>query len=182
MYSTYSQRSKTEDDYDGDQEKEVEEGPIDEDEGYNSEGDDKFNYVMTYRKEYKNGQKLPEIIKLDDPYPGEPRFMKKRTFPAVLRFNKTNRDNNPKKYMLSELMLYKPVTAEIDQDDVEQLYVEVHNDKRKVDIVKSQVMEHLEGVEEGRYYVEQIKKELDLTEIGNTLDPTLQQENAASRI
>ena len=80
--------------------------------------------------------------------------------------------------MLSELMLYKPVTEEIDMDSVEQLYDEMYNDKRKVNIVKSQVMEHLEGVEEGRYYVEQVKKELDLSEIGDRLDPTLEQENA----
>ena len=54
----------------------------------------------------------------------------------------------------------------------------MYGDKRKVDIVKSQVMEHLEGVEEARYYVEQIKKEIDLTETGNKLDPTLEQDNA----
>ena len=39
-------------------------------------------------------------------------------------------------------------------------------------------MEYLEGVEEARYYVEQAKKELDLTEIGEKLDPALEQENA----
>ena len=88
---------------------------------------------MTYKNNYKKGPKLPEYIELDDPYPGEPRFMKKRAFPAVLRFNKTNRDNNPRKYMLSELMLYKPVTEEIDADKVEELYDEMYNDKRKVD-------------------------------------------------
>ena len=89
--------------------------------------------------------------------------MKKRQFPAVLRFSKTNKDNNPKKYMLSELMLYKPVAEEIDIDNVEALYNEMHNEERKIKIVKTQVMEHLEGVEEGRYYDEQVKKELDLT-------------------
>ena len=31
--------------------------------------------------------------------------------------------------------------------------------RRKVDIVKKQVMEHLESVEEARYYVEQMNKE-----------------------
>ena len=51
----------------------------------------------------------------------------------------------------------------------------MYNDKRKVDIVKSQVMEHLEGVEEARYYVEQAKKEIDLTEIAEKMDPALEQ-------
>ena len=182
MYTSYSQRGSSEHDVDGVYEKEVDEGQSDEDEGYNSGSDEKFNYVMTYRNDHKKGKKLPEYIELEDRYPGEPRFMKKRSFPAVLRFNKTNRDNNPHKYMLSELMLYKPVTEEIDIDTVEQLYDEMNNGKRNVDIVKSQVMEHLEGVEEGRYYVEQVKKELDLSEIKDRLDPTLEQENADCEI
>ena len=79
---------------------------------------------------------------------------------------------------MSELMLYKPVTKEIDMDDAEAMYDESHEGKRKTDIVKSQVMEHLEGVEEARYYVEQIKKELDLTEIAEKLDPAFEQDNA----
>ena len=39
-------------------------------------------------------------------------------------------------------------------------------------------MEHLERVEEARYYVEQVKKEIDLTDIAEKLDPTLEQNNA----
>ena len=39
-------------------------------------------------------------------------------------------------------------------------------------------MKHLEGVEEGRYYVEQVKKEVDLSDVGNQLDPALEQDNA----
>jgi hypothetical protein len=74
-------------------------------------------------------------------------------------------------------MLYRPTATEIDIDQVESMYDEMYQDKRRVDIVKSQVMEHLEGVEEARYYVEQAKKQLDLTEIGKTLDPALEQEN-----
>ena len=104
--------------------------------------------------------------------------MVKRSHPAVLRFNKANRQNNPQKFILSELMLYRPVQEEIDPEKAETMYEEMHEGKRKADIVKSQVMEHLEGVEEARYYVEQAKKELDLTEIAETLDPTLEQENA----
>ena len=44
--------------------------------------------------------------------------MQNRGFPAVLRFNKINRDNDPKKFMLSELMLYRPTREEIDMDQV----------------------------------------------------------------
>ena len=54
----------------------------------------------------------------------------------------------------------------------------MYGNRRKVEIVKSQVMEHLEGVEEARYYVEQIQKEIDLAQIGTQLDPTMEQNNA----
>ena len=80
--------------------------------------------------------------------------------------------------MLSKLMLYRPTREELDMDQVENLYEETHDGSRKIDIVKSQVMEHLEGVEEARYYVEQIQKELDLSDTANKLDPTLEQANA----
>ena len=101
---------------------------------------------------------------LSDTYPGEPKMMRKRGFPAVLRFHKANQANNPQKYMHSEIMLYRPVSEEIDPTQVESQYEEMFRDKRKVDIMKSQVMKHLEGVEEGRYYVEQ---EVDLSDVGN---------------
>ena len=75
-------------------------------------------------------------------------------------------------------MLYRPTSSEVDIEEVQLQYEEMHGGERKVDIVKSQVMEHLEGVEEARYYVDQLKKELELTEISETLDPALEQENA----
>ena len=70
MYSSYSQRSSSEKDLDGQYEKEVDEAPGDEDEGYNSGSDEKFNYIMTYRDDCKNGKKLPEYIELENLYPG----------------------------------------------------------------------------------------------------------------
>ena len=122
---------------------------VNEDDGYQTDdADDRFNYVMTHNEEM--GAKIPEYIRLSDPYPGEARMMRKRKFPAVLRFNKTNRDNNPQKFMLGELMLYRPTNKEVDVDQIETLYEETSGEKRKVDIVKSKVMEHLEGVEEAR--------------------------------
>ena len=118
--------------------------------------EEKFHYVMTYKDNYKKETKLPMVIALKDPYPNEPCLMQKRGFPAVLRFNKSNKDSDPKKFMLSELMLYRPTREEIDMDQVETLYEESYHGRRKVDIVKSQVMEHLEGVEGARYYVKQV--------------------------
>ena len=73
--------------------------------------------------------------------------------------------------MISELMLYRPVQEEIAEDNAEMMYNDTYNGRPKIEIVKGQVMEHLEGVEEARYYVEQVKKEIDLSEISNKLDP-----------
>ena len=67
--------------------------------------DEKFHYVMTYNNNFKKETKLPMKIALKDPYPNEPCLMQKRGFPAVLRFNKSNKDNDPKKFMLSELRI-----------------------------------------------------------------------------
>ena len=98
------------------------------------EGEEKFNYIMTYETNSKRGTVVPEIIVLKDPYPNEPSMMVEREFPAVLRFNKSNKDNNPMRYMVSELMLYRPTRKEIDMDQVESLYEEMHNGSRKIDI------------------------------------------------
>ena len=80
--------------------------------------------------------------------------------------------------MLGEVMLYRPVNKEIEEAEIEPYYDEMYQDERRVNMVKSQVMKHLEGVEEARYYVEQAKKELDQTEVGKQMDPTLEQDNA----
>ena len=62
--------------------------------------------------------------------------------------------------MLNEVMLYRPLQGEVNLEDVQALFMEEYNGRRKIDIVKNQVMEHLVGVEEARYHVEQVKKEI----------------------
>ena len=51
---------------------------------------------------------LPEHIEIHDPYPGEPKWMRKRKHPAVLRYHKTKKESNYESWMLSELLLYTP--------------------------------------------------------------------------
>ena len=80
--------------------------------------------------------------------------------------------------MLHELMLYRPTREEFNLEEVASLYDDTYHGERKVDIVKRQVMEHLEGVEEARFYVEEVKKEIDTTETANKMDPALEQDNA----
>ena len=112
------------------------------------------------------------MIALTNLYPRESPAMQKRNFPAVLRYNKVK--DNPIRFMLHELMLYRPTREEFNLEEVASLYDDTYHGERKVDIVKRQVMEHLEGVEEARYYVEQVKKEVNISETANRLDPELE--------
>merc|ERR1719270_250109 len=69
-------------------------------------------------------------------------------------------------------MKYVPLEQEVDDDEIEDLYNDMVDGVRKVDIVKRQVMPHLESVVEARYFVDQMMKEVkeDL------------QENAAAKL
>ena len=89
----------------------------DEDEDNNGEEDDnekKFHFIMTFRDNGCKGEKLPEILKLENPYPGERSVLTKRRFPAALRFHKAHKDNDHRRFMLNEVMLYTPLRDEVD--------------------------------------------------------------------
>ena len=45
----------------------------------------KFDYIMTFDETKDRMPALPRTIKIKDPYPGEPKLMQKRQFPAALR-------------------------------------------------------------------------------------------------
>ena len=117
---------------------------------------------------------LPKFIKLINLKPGEPPFMKLRS-PYVVRFYKINRSKNPHEYIYSELQLYKPFRKE------EELYPEDHEaclalfnaEKENIQHVKSLLLPHLEGVQEG---TEQAGEMMD-SEIGKHLDPSNEQDN-----
>ena len=66
--------------------------------------EEKFHYVMTESNE--NPIPLPEYFAIENPFPGEPPFMKKRTKPAALRFHKMKRSVDPAAYFFSEALLY----------------------------------------------------------------------------
>ena len=46
--------------------------------------EEKFHYLI--KQDGKLGKVLPKIIKLKNPYPGEPKFLRKRRHPKALRF------------------------------------------------------------------------------------------------
>ena len=119
-------------------------------------------------------EKLPEYLKLGDVFPGEPPFMKKRKFPAVLRFHKFKMDTHPKEYFFSESLLYKPFKNEMEiLEDLEKIDAADYSDQ--IQCVKQQIMEHLENVTEARYFVEENARN---EEIEAELNPEDVQENA----
>ena len=139
--------------------------------------DVKFNFVMTFRNEGLNGTQLPSMIFLKDPQPGECSSLTRRKYPAALRFRKIREANDPVKYMYGELKLYHPHTKELNIENIVDLYNENYGKERKVDIVKSQVMEFLVDVMEARHFVDQAEKQQDLDDIATQMDPNNEQDN-----
>ena len=93
--------------------------------------------------------------------PKENPIQYKRSFPAALRFHKVNKDNNPHKFFLSELMLYihfRDEEAEFKPDDLEFIEDLYKRNFERIRKIKSKVMEHLHDVEEARHYVEETNK------------------------
>ena len=148
-----------------------------------------FHHVMTYLNNGREGRSLPLRINLKNPVPGELQTMVKRTRPVSLRFNKVKVRTQPERFMTKELMMFRPMRGELDADMVTKLYLEEYNGKLKVtkrkdesdivllkiillqvDIVKAQVLPHLEGVEEARHYVAEVIKNLDDEQIATMLD------------
>ena len=144
-------------------------------ESFHINEEDKFNFVMD-----TSGQRripLPEYIELDDPYPGEPPLMKKRSFPAVLRFHKFKASVEPDDYWFAEALLYTSFRSEA---ELEKRVSEAAKDgytllNEEIQAVKSQVMEHLESTEEARFMIQEALNNDD--EVGAVLNPTGEQEN-----
>ena len=56
----------------------------------------KFHFIITEADEMVP---LPKLIKISDLYPGEPKWMRKRKGPAVIRYHKVNRDKQYERWM-----------------------------------------------------------------------------------
>ena len=71
-----------------------------------------------------------------------------------------------------------PHETEISYEEAHILYLELHHGERKVDIVKRQVMEHLQDVTEARFFAEEALREVDLENVECNLNAAQMQENA----
>ena len=133
----------------------------------------KWHFVMSYKTEHRIT--LPKYFKLDPVYPGEPAYMRRREYPACLRFHKVKEHTDPQKYFKSQIMLYTHFKSEdeLHFDDpqwVEDKFKESNDGvNRNIQIVKDKVMEHLESVEEARYFVDELHKN-QIQEQGDELD------------
>merc|ERR1711911_366769 len=75
-------------------------------------------------------------------------------------------------------MLYHPLTKELNKQEAKDIFQDAFRGKTRVQIVKSQVMEYLQGVEEARYFAELAKENAESSHnIGEQLDPQLEQNN-----
>ena len=125
---------------------------------------DKYFYIMTHQNNGKRGVKLPKVIQIRDAMPGESEHMQLRTRPVALRYHKVKEKKDALRYLFNEVMLYYPLQDEISEDDAVDLYEETYNDQTKVQIVKSQVMEYLDDVNLARHYVNEVHKEIEVSE------------------
>ena len=150
-----------------------------------SDNDDKFKHTMMSGKKKGTKMPLPKIFKLEDPYPGEPPFMRLRTKPQVLRFHKKKADKDPEAYWLAESMLYLPYLREEDLvkciKDAKQAGEEAWAEfTQKIADVKSQVMEFLEDNEEARLMAAEMFVNNELT--GQYMDPEGVQEQEDNQL
>ena len=145
----------------------------------------KFNFTMRCRKDPSDpdhelctqikGKKLKNYIKLKNPYPGEPPYMRKRKSPAVLRFHKFRQDTNPLEFFFAEALLYKPFQSEekLEQDIKDLTASDMDRHISQIQCVKRQVMEHLDNVTEARFFAEELQRN---EQMGQDLDPQGEQE------
>ena len=173
MYDPDTQGSKKEIDVDQDEDN----GDEDEDRNDFAETVKKYGkeakYHHTITSNGKPGKKLPKYVELENPFPGEPKFLRKRKHPKAIRYYKVKEDSNPSRFFLQELMFYTNFD--------EATYNEWHDESKcaeayilNIDVIKAvkkQVMEWIDDVDEARYYVEEtLKNEAKVEEYGDLID------------
>ena len=99
-----------------------------------AEGDEDFREtVKKYGKEAKfhhfiqndgtPGRKLPMYIELENPLPGEPKYLRKRRHPKALRYFKVKQENSPYRFFLQELMFLQAMMNQLIMNGIMMKYV-----------------------------------------------------------
>ena len=176
---TWQQKRKTNDE--GEAEQSDSDGEERLDEGQLAIEDD-YNYLITGEEENLR-RKIPHLLTLKNPLPGEPTIFQKRTFPRALRFFKNKADKAPHMFFFSQLILYHPFRDENelfpeDPEKCEELY---NTHKKEILMRKARIMPYLESVEEAQamYEERKAKEETNIEDaVGADLDPQMEQEAA----
>ena len=140
----------------------------------------RFIFVMKGKEDANKPKKeLPFNITITDPLPGEPNYMKRRTFPQALRFHRSKEATNPVQYIKEEIMLYSSDYKEDLSEWADTKIIEFYNENQEsINRVRKQVMEYVEDVQEARHYVDETTKKLDLEETAALIDAQKEQEDA----
>ena len=156
------------------------------DEEQNSRFNEEQNSTFDERKNSKKKarrRKLPQLLTLQDPMPGEPRILHKRTFPRALRFFKKKHEKNPHLFYFTKLMLFHPFRDENelfpeDPQKCEELYLK---HKQEIIFVEAQLLPFMESVEEAQVIYDQMRANDEQNiedKMGADLDPEMEQEIA----
>ena len=122
---------------------------------------------------------LPLTLQLKSPLPGEPPYLRRRTFPRAIRFFKQKEDVDKFKFHLQQLILFRPFRSESefpnDAAECERMYLE---NITKIDRVRAKVMPFMVSVQKARSEYDENKEneEPDLEGVAAILDPENEQE------
>ena len=128
----------------------------------------------------KEPLQLPLKIKLNNPLPGEPPYLRRRSFPKAIRFFKQKEEVNKHKYFLQQLIMFLPFKDERDlfPDDPRKCENLYRDHEKEINNRKAKVLPFLESVQEARRVYNENKEldDPDLEEVGAMLDPEKEQE------
>ena len=128
----------------------------------------------------KEPLELPLKLQLKDPMPGEPPFLRRRSFPKAIRFFKQKLETDPHKFYLQHLLLFWPFRDEksLSPENPEECKTLYLTNETEIDRVKMKVMPFMESVRLARSTYEENKEneEPTLEEVAAMLDPEKEQE------
>ena len=118
-------------------------------------------------------------MQLESPLPGEPPYLRRRTFPRAIRFFKQKEDVDPYKFYLQQLILFHPFRSENEfPKDAEECKIKYFDNETKINRVQAKVMPFMVSVQKARsdYNENKENEEPDLEGVATMLDPENEQE------
>ena len=128
-------------------------------------------------------KQLENVIALEGSfYTGEPRFMKLRKKPLVIRIHKFKMDTEIHDFCYSQLELYYIFKDESErkrcEEDISFCYKTYMDNKEDIDYVKRKAMPYMNYVEDAMETAQEIVN----NDIGDVLDPELERDNEDAQV